>query len=142
MNEDIDPDTNFYKAQCKTSPYFMDSEFNNYVCSKSLCDDQFSIIHINARSLNKNIDNLKLLINRLRFSFSVIAITETWTTEMHQFLNVPGYKCYLKSHSDGYGGVAIYVKEQLSVSELICVITSLIVLNHFLYFYIVTVYKS
>ena len=54
MNEDIDSDTNFYKAQCKTSPYYMDSEFNNYVCSKPLCDDQFSILQINARSLNKN----------------------------------------------------------------------------------------
>ena len=27
MKEDIDPGFNFYEAQCKTSPYFMDSEF-------------------------------------------------------------------------------------------------------------------
>jgi len=47
---------------------------NNHACSKSLYDNQFSIIHINARILNKNIGKLQLLINSLCFSFSIIAM--------------------------------------------------------------------
>jgi len=44
MDENIDPNrfNNFYEAQCflhSDIPYFLDSEFKNYVCSKSLCDN-------------------------------------------------------------------------------------------------------
>ena len=44
-----------------------------------LNDKYFSILHINARSLNKIFDSLELLLAQLhQFPFSIIGISETW----------------------------------------------------------------
>ena len=37
-----------------------------------------SIIHFNARSLNRNFTGIKELLSELHCNFDVIAITETW----------------------------------------------------------------
>ena len=46
-----------------------------------------SLIHFNARSLNKNIDKIIYCIHALECSFYVIAIIETW---MYQTSSVQG----------------------------------------------------
>ena len=73
-----------------------------FVVNMSLKDNQssianngnvFSIMHINARSLLKSLDKLKLIMMNMQTPPSVIGITETWlndaTAELHLHLHVP-----------------------------------------------------
>ena len=39
------------------------------------------MLHINARSLNKNIDEVLQLLADIQFTFSVISVIETWADE-------------------------------------------------------------
>ena len=64
-NDDIDPDSNFLASSIKNSPYFMNDEFNDFIRDNSLTDRNFSILHINARSLTCNMDNLLLLLSNI-----------------------------------------------------------------------------
>ena len=41
--------------------------------------NDFSLFHTNICSFNANLENLETLISNLEFSFSVIAVSETWT---------------------------------------------------------------
>ena len=41
----------------------------------------FSIIHLNDRSLLKNLDQLNSMLRSLKKPFSVIGISETWLTD-------------------------------------------------------------
>ena len=58
LDKDIDPDYNFFKGNCKYNNYYLEDEFNDLVLNNNL-NNNFSIRHINARSLNKNIKNIK-----------------------------------------------------------------------------------
>ena len=45
----------------------------------------FSILQLNARSLNENIDYLTMQLAALEHSFSVIAVCETWAKDNADF---------------------------------------------------------
>ena len=52
----------------------------------------FSVIHVNARSLPKNIYSLNIYLNTLSHSFSVIAVSETRATaDSETLLLLSGY---------------------------------------------------
>ena len=55
--------------------------------------NKFSILNINIRSMNKNIDSLKSMLHNLNFSFKIICITETWCrgSENNSNYGIPGY---------------------------------------------------
>ena len=58
--------------------YYDNHEFHKL--SKHLHQtNDFSLFHTNICSLNANFENLETLISNLEFSFSVIAVSETWT---------------------------------------------------------------
>jgi len=62
----------------------------------------FSILHINARSLIKNLDNILLFKKGLSHKFSVIALTETWTNEDNeQLVDIEGYNKIIKHREVG-----------------------------------------
>jgi len=66
--------------ECKL--YYLNS-FNdnfNYYYPNDLVST-FSVIHINARSIFNKLDDLKIILKSFPFSFSAIAITETWLNE-------------------------------------------------------------
>lgn len=115
VDVDIDPDRNFLKGNCKNSAYFLESEFNKLTLDNNISSKNFSCLHINARSLSKNIDKLQLLLTRLSHSFSVICVSETWANGINDsFLNLPGYNCVVKPRVNKIGGgVAIYVRDDL-----------------------------
>ena len=41
----------------------------------------FSILHLNARSLLKNLDQLNFILKNLKRVFSVLGVSETWLTD-------------------------------------------------------------
>jgi len=115
-DDDIDPDLNLLHTNYKNSPYYLDTEFNDFIDKSSLSNANFSILHINARSLQYKINTLLGFLNNLKLSFSIIAVSETWANDSNEeFLNIPGYNKYLKSRiNKPGGGVALYIKDNLS----------------------------
>ena len=56
------------------TPYLMPGELHNFLDSSS---NQFSVLHLNIRSIKKNFENFKLFLNSINFTFSVICLSET-----------------------------------------------------------------
>ena len=58
LDDSCDPDVNFFnkKFQSLDTPYLMPGEFHNFLDNSS---DQFSVLHLNIRSIKKNFENFK-----------------------------------------------------------------------------------
>ena len=114
----LDPDLDNYDLidhQCK---YFTSEEFLREISPTPLPAprNQFSLLHINARSLNKNFDSVELFLSSINnFSFSLIGITETWLNiNSPQMFNLQNYDFIRSDREHGRGGgVAMYVNNQI-----------------------------
>jgi hypothetical protein len=84
-----------------------------------LIDTNFSLLQVNARSLCKIFESLTLYLSCLKHKFSVIAVSETWTTAANQSdYKIVGYNHVVNSRvGRSGGGVALYVKDTLSLIE-------------------------
>ena len=75
----------------------------------------FSILHWNARSLFKNLDQLNLILKSLNRAFSVLGVSETWLTDStSELVNITGYN-FVSNHrkSKVDGGVGIYLQNDI-----------------------------
>ena len=97
--------------------YYLDDEFNRMIENKSI-ENNFSLIHINARILPTNLDHLDIYLTSLSHMFSVIAVTETWANFTNEsLLIIPGYNSIFKNRLKGRGdGVALFVRQSLTYS--------------------------
>ena len=70
------------------SSYYDITTYNDLTFQKH----NFNIMHMNSRSLPKNIDNISTFLNTLSNSPDILAITETWLTNSNKdfFFNSPG----------------------------------------------------
>ena len=84
LNDDLDvancdPDLNYYNSYLNNTNcnYFVESTFNNKC--KDMCIDtsSFSLVHLNIRSMQKNMSNFKMFLNNLSIQFTVIGLSET-----------------------------------------------------------------
>ena len=93
-------------------------EFNNYVTT--VPKTALSISHINIRSLQKNIDDLKLLYSEIiQHNFSIIGISETWQIRDDSMFSILDYKFEFNSRATGRGGgVGVYIRSNLKYSIL------------------------
>jgi len=76
------------------------------------------VLCTNIRSLNRNYDELCVLLEAQKHSYDVIALSETWIEEDHlKFFPLVGFRSYIRSRTDGrrLGGVVLYIKESLKV---------------------------
>ena len=98
--------------------YYLENDFNHLVVQNSI-DSNFSLLHMNIRSLSKNYDQLIVYLSCLKHRFSIIDLSETWTNENNQSLfPIPGYKCLFKNRIDGRGGrVYLYVLDFINFYE-------------------------
>ena len=68
-------------------------------------------MHVNARNLNKNLEQLILYLDTLQHSFSDIAVSETWAKDNNEvFLQMSRYNFVSKKRNDKDAGVALYVR--------------------------------
>ena len=90
----------------------MEYDFNKLLAEKNIATN-FSLLHVNSRSLFKNLDHLINYLSSRRFS--VIAVSETWgNVNNEMFLNIPGYNRILVNRKTGTGGgVALFILNNL-----------------------------
>ena len=103
----LDPDSHF-ESRLLCGNYVVEGELNNQ-SSIANNGDVFSIMHINARSLLKNLDKLKRIMMNMQTPPSVIGVTETWLNDATSALvNIIGYN-FISNHriSKSVGGVGI-----------------------------------
>ena len=76
-NDNFDPDSNFFNEKINSveSTYYTHEQFLSFSSNLS---ENFSITHLNIRSLRKNIDKLKNFLNDIKGKFSVIVLSEAW----------------------------------------------------------------
>ena len=117
-NDNFDPDSNFLNEIVNSveSTYYTHEEC---VCFSSNLSENFSIIHLNIRSLQKNIDKLKDFLNDIKGKFSVIVLSETWIdddkADLNSLFHIPNYSFIhekRKTNRKG-GGLGIYVHKTL-----------------------------
>ena len=121
MNSRIDriyqmtDDMHSYITQDLSSTKYFDADRISFL--KITSKDLF-IIHINIRSLNKNIDDLLEFLTELGTRPNIICLTET-RLKQNSLVNtqIPGYKfCHVDSDTNA-GGVGIYIDEEI---EFVC----------------------
>ena len=100
-------------------------------------DNNFSVLHVNARSLHRNLDYLQVYLRTLNHNFSVLAISETWASnDSMSLLNIPGYNSSLLSKTEHQEDVAVFLCMYAIVSNSLYVMTCLhlimITLNQYL----------
>ena len=107
----LNPDSNFITRR-PNSGYMVGEDLSNRVVSfgdKTI----FSIIHLNARSLIRNFDQLNSFLRNINMPFSVIGVSETWLTHCTaELANITGYN-FVSNHrkSKTGGGVGIYLQQ-------------------------------
>ena len=81
--------------------------------------DNLSLLHLNIRSLNTNFDDFNNLLEESNFSFNIICLSETWSTDKNfqessnfHFPNYDAIHLERKTKKKG-GGVLIYIKTNL-----------------------------
>ena len=62
--------------------YYTEEQFKHKFAGSKEESTNFSIIHLNCRSLPSNYNKLKDCINALDFQFDVIALSETWLIDI------------------------------------------------------------
>ena len=81
---------------------------------------KLNILHINSRSLTKNIDNISAFLATLSTTPDILAVTETWLNNSNKHLyQLPGYHSYHKVRSTRpHGGVTVFVSNHLQSEQL------------------------
>ena len=81
MNAEVDPDRNFLAEIDKSCDHSTNAEFNTTI----KCSDNFSLIHLNCRSIKVNFKDMQTYIETLQIKFDIIAASETWHRVSHSF---------------------------------------------------------
>ena len=95
---------------------YLPEEFNNHVDHLSLNESTniFSCIHMNCRSIGKNIDSVTSLLSALNIQFSAIGVSETWLRPGDSMCNIDSYDFIGNGRERRRGGgVGIFIRKDL-----------------------------
>ena len=118
-NDDIDPDINFYNYFATSCNYYVASDVPRNIISDEV--KNFSIMHLNARSIIPKLDDINLLMNQINLDLNVLAVSETWENSRNTHLvNIPGYQKISRYRSDECmgGGVALFINDDVDYQPL------------------------
>jgi len=94
---------------------YANSEYCTLESLKVKSKNKFSLLHVNIRSLTKNLEKLEELLAGIRTLPDIIAITETRLKNAMNFgFRLQGYSIEYHDSSTNAGGVALFVKDSLS----------------------------
>jgi len=113
----IDPDSQFHSALATSNcNYYLPEEFSKLCIS--LPHTSFSVLHVIARSLNKNVDNLTSLLLTCNYPFNAIDVSVTWAKEHNMsYLNILGYYSSGKQRPSRGGGNLLYIRENTPFTD-------------------------
>ena len=108
----IDSSSNADSIKINT-PYYSINQF------LELNIEDFSIFHLNIRSLQKNFESFKLFLSSSKTNFDVICLSETWCDDLvsnNSLFHLPDYTLFEQPRTSGKrgGGVLIYVSDVIS----------------------------
>ena len=91
-------------------------------CTKThiFTQNHFSVLHINAQSLQNKMSQFELLLSEIDLEFSCIVISETWFNRdsLLGTFAIEGYNLFSASRISGNGGgVAVYVNDMFEARE-------------------------
>ena len=96
--------------------YFRTHDFHKLI-QKKQAQDSFSIFHTNICYLYASAEDLEMLINNLENNFSVIALSETWSSKQETNKSFPKLRnyqpFYAKQGTTTKSGCGYYVKKGL-----------------------------
>ena len=98
--------------------YYTEDEFNNKFSSRNIND--FSVLHVNIRSINKNGDELLIYLESIDKKFDIICLSETWITGLPVVDDIfPSYTSFhsIRKNKNG-GGCAIYINKKFKASVI------------------------
>ena len=113
--DDIDPD-NYYFDNSNTCSYYgtssMKSNFGNDFSS-------LKIIHLNIRSVKKNLNEFQLILQKMYIEFQIIVLTETWMGTDEDLNELLGYVAFHSTRENrGGGGVTVLVSTDLNADNI------------------------
>lgn len=74
-------------------------------------NNHFKILHKNIRSINKNFNELQILLKYIGLHFDIIILTECWINDKYSSLEIAGYTTYSTLTSNKQNdGVIAYIK--------------------------------
>ena len=77
----------------------------------------FSIIHLNIRSVKKNFDEFLVYLELVKESIDIIVLSETWCVETVSDFNIPNFTAYHnESRFNQNDAVMVYIKNSLSAN--------------------------
>ena len=122
FNEDIrtplvesDPDIQYFLGAISNNlnscDYYIEDTFNDRCETLPINRCSLSILHLNIRSIPRNLSSLQTYLNNLDIQFSVIGISETWLKPYNvDCYGMDGYKEEHLYRSERMGGgVSLYV---------------------------------
>lgn len=88
------------------------NEYNTLLSSqKTKCKTDFSVLHNNIRSINKNFDEFEVFLSQMEDSFDCVVLTETFSVPDEAFFQIPGYDLlYADGDFSKNDGVVVYLK--------------------------------
>ena len=101
-------------SSAQNTHYVTHTELN---AKNNVINNNVSIIHFNARSLQKNFDNLQNMLQYNDLKFSVIGVSETWLTNdcNTDYYTFDGYNGYFTNRlTKKGGGTALYISSDIS----------------------------
>ena len=108
-----DPDANFF-TELVDCEYYTEENFNEMLHQKNILEvnNCLSLLHLNIRSLHRNLDSLTTLLKNLELRFSFIGITETWLRDSSHHTDISGYNFVHHPRKDRTGGgVGLYLAD-------------------------------
>ena len=103
--KDIDPDVNFLNCKKSVTMYYTPIQLK-HLFKKT---NEFSILHVNNRSLNANFSSIDNLTKELDNAFDILAVTETWKNE--SIFQMCGFECHQLCKGRRGGDVGIFIKQ-------------------------------
>lgn len=116
---DIDPDINYYNSSLSNNlncKYYNEDSLNGRIASELVNIPTFSLVHLNIRSIQKNLNNFDLYLHNLDIKFDIIGLTETWLNENNaDRYRLSGYNVEHNTRKGKKGGgVSIFIKEHIN----------------------------
>ena len=120
---ELDPDKNHFNQLAhylrKSSNYYIEKGFNKYIERNNVAKEDFSIMHVNIRSIPANLNNFLSYMSNIDHSFSVIGFSATWLTPANiDAYSIVGYNHVGLTRDDRKGGgVSLLISEKLMYTE-------------------------